>query len=120
MPMRSKAQRRWMWATHPVMAERWEEHTPTGKKLPEKVHHKKHAFITGLSKTAVMDLSEEARYSSIAPFQDYVKGSNLDKDTGQRRKGNLRTQNVRNEDKEFTPAIKHDVDNARRPKLMGR
>lgn len=37
MPMESQAQRRWMWATHPTMARRWEEHTPKGKKLPEKV-----------------------------------------------------------------------------------
>jgi hypothetical protein len=37
MPMRSQAQRRWMWATHPAMARRWEAHTPRGKELPEHV-----------------------------------------------------------------------------------
>lgn len=36
MPFKSKAQRRWMYATHPEMAKRWEEET-TKKSLPEKV-----------------------------------------------------------------------------------
>lgn len=36
MPFKSQAQRRWMYATHPEMAKRWEEHTPK-KKLPEHV-----------------------------------------------------------------------------------
>jgi len=103
-----------MWATHPEMAERWEEHTPKGKKLPEKVHTKT-AFVLGFAKTAVMDLSEDARYLATVPMQDYVKGSNLDKETGQARKGNFRTQNVRNEDREFTSAIRHKVRNARPP-----
>lgn len=37
MPFKSQAQRRWMHATHPEMAKKWEKHTPKGKKLPEKV-----------------------------------------------------------------------------------
>lgn len=37
MPMKSQAQRRYLWATHPEIARRWEKHTPKGKKLPEKV-----------------------------------------------------------------------------------
>jgi len=37
MPFKSEAQRRWMYATHPKMAKKWEKHTPKGKKLPEKV-----------------------------------------------------------------------------------
>lgn len=44
MPMKSEAQRAWMWANHPEMAERWEKHTPKGKKLPK---HVKHAFLEG-------------------------------------------------------------------------
>lgn len=40
MPMRSQAQRRWMWATHPEMAKRWEAETPHGK-LPEHAKKKK-------------------------------------------------------------------------------
>jgi hypothetical protein len=35
MPLRSEAQRRWMHATHPEMAKRWEAETPA--KLPERV-----------------------------------------------------------------------------------
>jgi hypothetical protein len=37
MPFKSEAQRRWMYATHPKMAKKWEKHTPKGKKLPERV-----------------------------------------------------------------------------------
>ena len=36
MPMKSRRQRRWMHATHPAMAKRWEKETPKGKHLPEK------------------------------------------------------------------------------------
>ncbi len=35
MPLVSQAQRRWMHATHPQMAKRWEAETPKGK-LPER------------------------------------------------------------------------------------
>lgn len=35
MPFVSKAQRRYLWATHPAMARRWEEHTSAHAKLPE-------------------------------------------------------------------------------------
>ncbi len=38
MPFQSEAQRRFMYARHPRIAERWQKHTPKGKKLPE---HKK-------------------------------------------------------------------------------
>lgn len=31
MPFRSKAQRRWMYANNPAMAERWEAETPKGR-----------------------------------------------------------------------------------------
>lgn len=37
MPFRSKSQRKWMYATHPQMAKKWEAHTPKGKDLPEHV-----------------------------------------------------------------------------------
>jgi hypothetical protein len=40
MPFKSKAQRRWMHATKPEMAKRWEKETPKGKKLPEKKRKK--------------------------------------------------------------------------------
>lgn len=35
-PFESEAQRGWMYANHPEMARRWEEHTPKGKKLPRR------------------------------------------------------------------------------------
>lgn len=45
MPFKSKAQRRWMYATHPQMAKEWEEHTPKGKKLPDyKNPHHSHPY----------------------------------------------------------------------------
>ena len=40
MPFKSKAQERWMWATHPQMAKQWQKETPKGKLL-EKVKEKK-------------------------------------------------------------------------------
>lgn len=35
-PFKSRAQRRWMHATHPEMAKRWEAETPDKKTLPAK------------------------------------------------------------------------------------
>ena len=40
MPFKSQAQRKWMYAKHPEMAQQWEEHTPKGKPLPKKVKDK--------------------------------------------------------------------------------
>lgn len=39
MPMKSKAQRRYLHATKPELAQKFEDETPKGKKLPE--HAKK-------------------------------------------------------------------------------
>lgn len=36
MPFKSKAQRRFMYSKKPKLAKEFEEHTPKGKKLPEK------------------------------------------------------------------------------------
>ena len=42
MPFKSKAQRRWMYANDPKMAQEWSKETPGGARLPEKVKsHKK-------------------------------------------------------------------------------
>lgn len=41
MPFKSEQQRKWMYATNPEMAKKWEEHTPKGKSLPKKVKKKK-------------------------------------------------------------------------------
>jgi len=124
MPFKSKAQQRWMFAAESRgelpkgTAKKWAEHTPDIKSLPEK-KHEKNAFVAGFSKTAIVDLPDEARYGAIVPMDDYVPGrvgQKLDSDYGLRRKGNFRTQNVRGENREFTQAIKHDAENARRPK----
>lgn len=37
MPFKSQQQRKWMYATNPEMAARWEKETPKGKPLPKKV-----------------------------------------------------------------------------------
>lgn len=41
MPFKSKAQRKFMYSQKPELAKEFEEHTPKGKKLPEKVKKKK-------------------------------------------------------------------------------
>ena len=41
MPMKSKAQRRALWAKNPKLAQEFEDKTPKGKKLPKKVKGKK-------------------------------------------------------------------------------
>lgn len=41
MPFKSQAQRKWMFANKPEMAERWVAETPKGKKLPKKLNKKK-------------------------------------------------------------------------------
>jgi hypothetical protein len=41
MPFRSKAQMRFLYAKHPVIAKRWAKETPSIKQLPKRVKHKK-------------------------------------------------------------------------------
>lgn len=41
MPMRSQAQRAYLHIHHPQIAQRWEEHTAKGKKLPKRVASKR-------------------------------------------------------------------------------
>ena len=41
MPMRSEAQRKFLWANNPKLAKKFEAETPKGKKLPKKVKKKK-------------------------------------------------------------------------------
>lgn len=40
MPFKSKAQRRFMYATMPKTAEKWSKETPKGARLPEKKKQK--------------------------------------------------------------------------------
>ena len=37
MPMRSQQQRKYLWATNPSVAKKFEKETPKGKKLPKRV-----------------------------------------------------------------------------------
>lgn len=48
MPFKSQAQRRWMYANKPAMAQRWEAHTPD-RKLPARVND---AAVKGLKRAA--------------------------------------------------------------------
>lgn len=41
MPFKSEAQRRYLYSHDRDVAEEFEEHTPKGKKLPEKVKNKR-------------------------------------------------------------------------------
>jgi hypothetical protein len=41
MPFKSEAQRRYLYATEPKVAKRWEKETPRNAKLPERVKRKK-------------------------------------------------------------------------------
>lgn len=41
MPMRSQAQRRYLWANDPKTAKKFEKATPKGKKLPKRVKKRK-------------------------------------------------------------------------------
>ncbi len=41
MPLKSKAQRRFLHATDPELGKKYEDETPKGKKLPERAKKKK-------------------------------------------------------------------------------
>lgn len=41
MPFRSEAQKRYLYAKEPAIAERWQKETPEGTKLPEHVRDDK-------------------------------------------------------------------------------
>lgn len=73
--MKSKAQRRWMWANEPEMAARWEKETPNGKRLPEKV---KHAFVKGaadaLDTYGLKNAAKECRLKIPRPTKDKFHG----------------------------------------------
>ena len=82
MPFKSEAQRRWMYANDKAMAERWEKHTPKGKKLPEKVNKQtnknaelKSGFkrnsmdVKTLAKQAVADTDKDVTGFLVKKFQ---------------------------------------------------
>ncbi len=41
MPLKSQAQRKFLWANHPDIARKFERETPKGKKLPKHAKKKK-------------------------------------------------------------------------------
>lgn len=47
MPMQSEKQRRYLWATDPELARKYEDKTPKGAKLPEKKERQKRGFVEG-------------------------------------------------------------------------
>ena len=50
MPFQSDAQRRWMYATDPKMADKWQTETPKGADLPEKVSNSSDNKIEAMKK----------------------------------------------------------------------
>lgn len=47
MPMKSQAQRRYLWAKHPDVAKKFEKETPKGKKLPKRINNETMPAIRG-------------------------------------------------------------------------
>lgn len=62
MPFRSEAQRKYLWANHPEVAQEFADHTPKDKKLPN--HIKKAALfgaIAAMAKFGLKQAGEELR-----------------------------------------------------------
>jgi len=70
MPFKSQAQRAYMHINHPDIADRWEKHTPKGKKLPE--HVKKAAYFFGCQRALGL-LKLSAQDATHLP-PDYASG----------------------------------------------
>lgn len=56
MPFKSKAQQRFMYATKPKLAKKWQKETPKNMELPDKVHEAVEAVLQG---TPVNDVVNE-------------------------------------------------------------
>lgn len=50
MPFKSQAQRAFLYANEPAVAQKFEEHTPKGKKLPAKLKKTKSAKVQKVQK----------------------------------------------------------------------
>ena len=79
MPFKSEAQRRWMHVNEPEMADRWEEHTPKGKKLPERVKKKKKTESIIARIDAVLEGELPIRSSVVTSAFDLQLGLVLNK-----------------------------------------
>jgi hypothetical protein len=86
MPFKSEAQRRWMWANDPKMAQRWADHTPKGADLPkyvsdEKEKEKKAHFEGFCDRAAEFGLDKQASeemYKLARPLGDIPEGPGPD------------------------------------------
>lgn len=67
MPMESEAQRRFMHAQHPEIAERWERHTPKGADLPERKHYNARNF----EDSTYDDILEDSHSPFVSPDPMY-------------------------------------------------
>jgi hypothetical protein len=67
-PFVSEAQRRWMWANDPEMAQRWADHTPKGKKLPKKVANTKiRGLVTHVKKKSAKFVNNKTNLLKLDP-----------------------------------------------------
>jgi hypothetical protein len=75
MPFKSEAQRRYFHSQLPQLAQKWEEHTPKGKRLPKKVRREKlekEAFDTGFYST----LAKAGAFGQL-PTEDASQASEM-------------------------------------------
>lgn len=74
MPLKSQAQRRYLWATNPKLAKKFEKETPDNKKLPEKVAD--HVNDRAAERTDLTDAEVEKMRSLVKSNQSlFRKGS---------------------------------------------
>lgn len=87
MPFKSEAQRKWMWANDPKMAQRWADHTPKGTKLPEYVSDEKEekekkahfeGFCSRASEYGLNKQAAEELYKLARPLGDIPEGPGPD------------------------------------------
>lgn len=86
MPMKSKAQRRYLWATDPELARKFEDKTPKGTELPDKVEKEASSCAQILAKlaedrsffdrnqVAIRDALESAMYTGLGGAGGYGLG----------------------------------------------
>ncbi len=78
MPLKSRAQEKWMWANHPAMAKRWEAHTDKSKPLPARVHHHKKGELMQTARDPLAAAALIAAQRSV--FSKFAADTNLSRD----------------------------------------
>jgi hypothetical protein len=68
MPFKSQAQRRYMYANLPKIAERWSKHTPKKKNLPEYVDE-------SIDKLSTKNVGTNLEFKSVIPNMDKTEAS---------------------------------------------